>query len=203
MDFDFIKNKISAKKLKPEEYFETYAVLLPLVEIDGSIYVLFEIRAKGLNRQPGEICFPGGKIEKDESPLDAAIRETCEELKVRPDKIDVFGPLDCVITPFNVMIYPCAGRLKDIKFKDISFNRGEVSEIFVVPLDYLMNFKPLAHFVDVKMFPHEDFPFHLIENGENYQWRKGRYPVFFYKYENFVIWGLTARILKNFLDTIR
>ncbi|NEU34154.1 CoA pyrophosphatase, partial [bacterium LRH843] len=61
--------------------FLQFAVLVPLVQKQDELHVLFEVRAHHLRRQPGEICFPGGKIEpNDSTPQDAAVRETTEEL---------------------------------------------------------------------------------------------------------------------------
>ena len=57
------------------------AVFMPLVEADGKLSLLFEVRSK-LIGQAGEVCFPGGRIEEGESPLDAAVRETMEELEL-------------------------------------------------------------------------------------------------------------------------
>ena len=51
--------------------------------------------------------------------------------------------------------------------------------------------------------PKEDFPFHNIIGGKDYKFRDGRYKVMFYKYNNFVIWGMTARILENFLNVYK
>ena len=46
------------------------------------------------------------------------------------------------------------------------------------------------------------FPFELIPNGEAYNWRSGTYPVYFYSYNGRIIWGITARILKNLADRL-
>ena len=53
-----------------------FAVLAPLVRVDGETHLLFEVRALHMRRQPGEVCFPGGQIEEGETPLEAAVRET-------------------------------------------------------------------------------------------------------------------------------
>ncbi|QSQ08016.1 putative Nudix hydrolase NudL [Koleobacter methoxysyntrophicus] len=203
MDINRIKQKIAERKPKPEMHNSLFSVFLPLIHTDKGCNILFEIRSQSLDKQPGEICFPGGGIEEGETALDSAVRETCEELNVPLNRIEVFGPLDYVITPYNIVIYPFAGRLEVTDTAKIEFNREEVSDIFTVPLDYLLKCRPLVHYVDVKTVPGEDFPFSLVQNGREYNWRTGRYPVFFYKYKDFIIWGLTARILKNFLDIIR
>lgn len=171
MNIEEIRRKIFQKKPGPEEHYNLFSVLLPLVEVDKQLNILFEVRAENLDKQPGEICFPGGRIEKGETPLESAVRETCEELKVSHDQIQVFGPLDYIITPYNIIIYPFAGRLIYVDVDKINFNRDEVSEVFTVPLEYLLRHTPLVYFVDVKNKPRQDFPFSLIRDGKNYKWK--------------------------------
>src|SRR5699024_7104932 len=66
-----------------KEKLRKAAVLLPLVEVDGETHILFEVRSNKMRRQPGDICFPGGRVEEfDETKLATAIRETSEELGV-------------------------------------------------------------------------------------------------------------------------
>ncbi|MCQ5365953.1 CoA pyrophosphatase, partial [Anoxybacillus salavatliensis] len=87
--------------------FATYAVLLPLIRQHDDVFVLFEVRSFQLRRQPGEICFPGGKMDPcDQNPQETAIRETCEELGIETEHITHVVPLDYVISPFGMVIYP-------------------------------------------------------------------------------------------------
>ena len=65
-----------------EEKFRQYAVLVPLINISGVTYLIFEKRSNKLKRQPGEICFPGGKLEENETMQECAVRETEEELLI-------------------------------------------------------------------------------------------------------------------------
>lgn len=178
------------------------SVILPLVEDAGKgLSVLFEIRSQDLKGQPGEICFPGGHMEEDdENPQETALRETSEELGVDRSNIEVICPLDILVSPFQLVIYPFLGRIKEgTVFQPFA---AEVEEIFTVPLEYLLKAKPLISKTSISVSPPPDFPYHLIDKGENYNWREGCYPVYFYFYENHIIWGLTARILHNFLGLI-
>lgn len=184
------------------ENLKKYSVLIPLVEKDNETHILFEVRAKTLKSQPGEICFPGGRIENNESPCTAATRETCEELGVSTDSIKIISPLDLFISPFNFIVNPYVGHLKPIESVSTTINKDEVDHIFLVPLDYLLNCKPLEYINTLGVTRCDDFPFHLIKNC-NYNFRTVPYPTQFYIYNDYVIWGLTAKILSNFLTTLK
>ena len=145
-----------------ENCFES-AVALPLVEKDGQVCVLFEKRSDNV-LQPGEVSFPGGRIEPDDSsPQEAAVRETCEELGLRPERIEVIAPLDIMVSPFNAIVYPFL--IKILNPELINPNWEEVAEIFYVPLDYLLNYDPLYKSLLVTVDYTEDFPFELIPHG--------------------------------------
>ena len=174
------------------------SVLIPILENNNSLSLLFEVRSENLKKQPNEICFPGGGIEKEESPLDTAIREASEELCLPPKTIDVIGASDTLIAPFNNIIYAFIGILKDYKG---AFNE-EVKEVFPVPISYFLSHEPLCHYINVNMQPKKDFPFYMIQNGKDYRWSQGKYPVYFYTYENRIIWGITARIIHDFVSLI-
>ena len=84
-----------------------------------------------------------------------------------------------------------------------SFSREEVAEVFTVPLSWLMGYEPYRHVVPLTPSPNSDFPFEKIVNGKDYQWRTRSMEQWFYDYENRTIWGLTARILKHFVDLLK
>ncbi|MFC4766793.1 NUDIX hydrolase [Effusibacillus consociatus] len=191
-----LKNR-NASIMGQENLFKS-SVLVPLVEHNGELCILFEERAHHLKRQPGEICFPGGRIDPtDEDELAAAIRETREELGLGNSSIEPLGSLDYIVTPFQI-VHPFVGRIAD--FAKIRPNPDEVASVFCVPLAYLRKATPGLHYVDLKVIPPEDFPFDQIPNGRNYKWRTGKIPEYFYYYEDRIIWGLTARILHHFLE---
>lgn len=177
------------------------AVAVPLILEDGAVKVLFEKRAATLNAQPGEISFPGGKIEPFETPEAAAIRETCEELGLSRDDLDLVGPLDVLLTPFGLIIYPFVCQIRESA--DFKPNPDEVETAFTVPLSYLMQVRPIKKMVSMKMALPPDYPYELIPQGKDYPWREGYYPQYFYQYQDWVIWGLTARILHHFLHLIK
>ncbi|MFA8437786.1 NUDIX hydrolase [Pueribacillus sp. YX66] len=184
------------------EQMRIASVLLPLLEKDGQTHVLFQVRGKRLRTQPGEICFPGGGVERqDKNEAETAIRETCEELGLEKQHIKMVAPLDLYVTPFHAIIYPYVGVI--LQPEAICPDDFEVEEVFTVPLDYLLNYKPKQHPVHLQVKPDDSFPYHLIPRGKYYKWRTGQVPEYFYFYDKYVIWGLTARILTNFLTVIK
>ncbi len=177
------------------------SVLIPLVKKDNSYFILFQLRSKTMKHQPGEICFPGGKIEDNESPLEACLRETYEEIGIKEDDINIISPLDIYVSHANLIIHPFLGLIKDMN--NLNINKSEVDHVFLVPLKYLLDYDVTCYTNDVKIIPSDDFPYHKIPHKENYKFAKGDYPVWFYEYKNYVIWGITARILENFLEFIK
>lgn len=177
------------------------AVLIPLVEVNGKWHILFEVRSLQMRKQPGDISFPGGKIDStDSSPLHAAVRETCEELGIRPNEIQVLKQLSPYIANPSFVIYPYVGI---VHYEKLNFNKEEVEEIFTVPLDWLLESEPSVHTVAVEIKPSENFPFHKIMNGTKYQWRTRSMDEWFFEYNEYTIWGVTARILKYFLEILK
>lgn len=176
-----------------------YAVLLPLLYIDGVLHILFEVRSKKMNRQPNEVCFPGGRIESsDSSSENAAIRETCEELGINSSNISNVFPLDSIQS--GLTIYPYIGFIYTSTF---TLNLDEVESIFTIPLTHLLSTSPTVHRVELVPQVSDDFPYHLIPNGKDYKWQSRYVDEYFYQYEDKVVWGLTARILHHFIELIK
>ncbi len=178
------------------------SVLVPIINIHKEPHLLFEVRSHQLKNQPGEVCFPGGKVEPGENFQQSAIRETIEELNIKRQNIELIGRLDPIITTFNMIVYPFCAFLHNIQFEDINYSIDEVDSIFTVPLKHLITQSPLTHKLKISTVPDNDFPFHLIQEGKNYKWGVTNHYIHFYQYENHVIWGVTAKILKNFLEII-
>ncbi|NKE04391.1 MULTISPECIES: NUDIX hydrolase [Mesobacillus] len=180
------------------EQFIKFAVLLPLVEVNNEIHILFEVRSLTMRRQPGEVCFPGGRIEIGEEPQKAAVRETSEELGINESEIvDVF-PLDYMVSAFGTIIYPFAGRISDPS--KIIPNEAEVGEVFTVPLSFFKKNQPDSYKINFQVEPEDGFPFDLIIGGENYNWQTRKMDEYFYRANEKVIWGLTARVLTHFIE---
>ena len=137
-----IKNKFENYKpyINGFENMKRASILVPIVKKDNSYYILFEVRSKNLRTQPSEISFPGGKIENGETPLEAAIRETCEEIGTSKDNIEVISQLDLLITHMNLIVHPYVGILNSIE--NLNINSDEVDHTFLVPITYLLENKP-------------------------------------------------------------
>ncbi|MHC0037035.1 NUDIX hydrolase [Pseudoneobacillus sp. C159] len=203
MEKDFVVNKLKnhLPTILGSENFAKFAVLLPLVYKDDEMHVLFEVRSLKLRRQPGEICFPGGRMDRDDKDeRSTAVRETVEELGIGEEDITNVFPLNYLFSPFGMIIYPFAGFIHDID--EIEPNPAEVEEVFTVPITFFINSQPKIYKVDFKAEPEENFPYDLIIGGENYNWRTRHIEEYFYIYEDKVIWGLTARILAHFIEVI-
>ena len=204
MKFEKISDLLRNRKpsLLGIKQYTRFAVLVPIVEWNGELHILFEVRAYHLRRQPGEICFPGGRIDMtDEGERDAAIRETSEELGIAKEKITNVFPLDYLITPFGTIIYPFVGFISSLD--GLMPNKEEVAEIFLVPLSFLLHNEPEVHHVSFEARPDNHFPFEKIPGGRNYNWRARAIDEYFYYYEDKVIWGLTARILHHFIELMK
>jgi 8-oxo-dGTP pyrophosphatase MutT (NUDIX family) len=176
------------------------AVLLPLVQKRGETHILFEVRAENLKVQPGEICFPGGRVEERESqsPQETAVRETAEELGITRREIRVAGPLDILPTPQGRLVYPFAGEILTEKFRP---NPREVAEIFFVPLEYFLNHPPGVSSTEVAIRYGENFPFTRIPPSYTREWQvRWSFPSYYFEYGKYFIWGLTAAILYHFLS---
>lgn len=169
------------------------AVAIALTEEDE---IILEVRSGSLDQQPGDICLPGGGVESGETPDEAVIREMTEELLIDNRQIEGVDPVSIFVTGSQeIHIFRC--RVNDYTG---TFHTDEVAEILKVPLTFLKRTKPELH--DIMWIPEmsEDFPFEKIYGGRDYAWREQRSRVRFYEYGRHVIWGITARILEDFVD---
>ena len=173
-----------------------YAIAIPFVDAE---YLLFQVRSDKLDRQPGDICFPGGAVEIGETPEEAVIRELSEELLLSKEQIDLHEETSLLVNDSAIIhCFPC--RISDY---DGSLNQEEVAEVFFAPISFFENTSATVYEVDWKpVFP-EDFPFEKIHGGRNYGWRPRKSRIRFYEYEGRVIWGMTARIIENFVHSTK
>ena len=157
--------------------------------------LLFEVRSEKIGHQPGDVCCPGGMLEEGETPEHAALREMTEELLVQPRQIEILGPLD-IFSGGSMLVHPFVCILHDY---DGRYSADEVSEVFRVPLSFFLENEPDVYEVGWRMEPGDDFPFDRIHGGRSYPWRKRTDRILFYEYEGHVIWGMTAKIIEEFV----
>ena len=174
-----IKNKIlSFKSALPDEGLPQASVLLALTE-SSDPQLIFTLRSKKVSSHGGEVAFPGGmKEDSDKDLKETAIRESYEEIGLEPHRVTIFGRLDTPVSRFNISVTPYVGSVsEDILLND---NSDEIDSIFRVPISFFLEDNRLRN-DPIK--------------------RDGK--VFYipaYKYDSYIIWGLTAMITVNFLN---
>lgn len=174
-----------------------YAVLVPLVEEKGELRLLFEKRADSLTgRQPGEVCFPGGRMEPGETPWQTALRETWEEIGISQDQVRLIAPLDVVQEINGRVIYPFLGQLTESSLREMVLSDGEVQEVFTVPLAFFCQAQPYVHTCPVMIQVDDQFPYERVHAPGGYAWRNGSLDVPIYEYQGRVIWGMTGRTVR-------
>lgn len=181
------------------------SVLIPFLIRDGGYHVLYEIRAARLRSQPGEICFPGGRIEAGEKPMETAIREAAEELCIDRSKIEIVGALDDTIGPGTIPLFTFIGVLHGYEG---TCSHAEVDAVFTQPLDWILANDPDIYRINLMRKMPEDFPYEYVPGGRDYRWREQFYSVPFYPQLQTelsvfevpqtltmpVLWGVTARV---------
>lgn len=159
------------------------AVLLGLVERRSGLHIIFTERAASLKEHPGQVSFPGGRIEGDDpSPMSAALREAEEEIGLKAEKVSVAGCLDPYLTVTGFLITPVVG------FVDESFiarpNPVEVIEVFEIPLKKVLKRQSIEKGYRTRPDFGVTFQIYELSFGGHY------------------IWGATAAILLKFLNLI-
>lgn len=169
----FPKQTIPLAKLRPA------AVLVPLYQRCGRDYLLFTERTAHLVHHAGEISFPGGGHDAGDHDLCiTALRETEEELGIPRAQIEILGRLDDFYSVHGYHVVPFVGTIPEPD--SLRHDPFEIAGTFEAPLDHFRN--PAIHRI------------------EDWQHRGRTHQVDFYQYEQHVIWGLTAAILRQFLE---
>lgn len=197
--FNHIKNIFETRSIKPIQKFKRAAVMILIEEINGDEYIIFQVRSSKLNKQPGDICLPGGKVEKGETNEAAAIRETMEELNLKRDSFEVIGAGDYFVSPYGIILFPFIARANS-KIENVS--NEEVDHIFKVPIKYFIENEPILYNMQIGPINNDNFPYHLIK-GNKYKFSTGILEEYFYEWNGYSIWGITAHIIKSFIDIIK
>jgi len=175
------------------------AVMVLLLDRGDDLEIVLELRADHLRRSPGEVGFPGGRLEPGESPWEAALRELHEELGVTADRIELLGTLPEQQRRRHELIVPFVCSLDP--GVQLAPRDEEVEEVFTLPLSRLQRDGFEEASIVEQYFLSEDFPKQYLFGGE---WRQRLIrPVYYYKYGKYFVWGLTARILLQLLELLR
>ena len=177
------------------------SVVIALINIDDKFHLIFEKRSDSVN-QSGDISFIGGHIEENESPLSAAIRETKEECNLSEDNINIIGESDYLMNFNSLFVHTFICEITNIQFENIKCN-DEVEKLIAVPLDEIIKTKYSSYKSKIIIERDENFPYHLIENGKNYNFFSGYEETFFYQFKECTVWGLTGKILSNFVEILK
>lgn len=165
----------------PKQPWKPAAVLLPLVVHPEMPTVLLTQRTERLQDHAGQVSFPGGSREdRDRDPVETALRETEEEIGLSRSHVEVAGYLSGYLTVTGFSVSPVVGLVRP--GFTLAVDPLEVAEVFEVPLSFLAD--PLNRRVEERVFAGRNVGYYV------------------FNYEQHRIWGATAAMLVNFLDTL-
>lgn len=156
------------------------AVLVPIIAREPKLTVLLTVRTEHLPSHAGQVAFPGGKIDEGEAPVAAALREAEEETGLASGFVEPQGFLDVYQTRTGFRVIPVVGLVAP--GFTLTPAADEVSDIFEVPLSFLMD--PANHQRQRRTWQGVERQFYAMPYGERY------------------IWGATAGMLKNLYDRL-
>ena len=155
------------------------AVLIPIVERETGAFVILTKRSSALKHHPGQIAFPGGKVDDGDANAEAAaLREAWEEIGLARDLVTPLGILPPHETVTGFRVTPVLAMVS-LEFSPTP-EPGEVAEVFEAPLDHVLN--PANYLV------------------ESRRWRGQRRYYFTVPWGPYYIWGATARMLRALAD---
>ena len=159
--------------------FRQAAVLVPLLRGPDGFELLFTVRSATLSSHAGQISFPGGRSDPGETLAQTARRETLEEVGLRVEERDLLGELSELPSPARYVVTPIVGVVDWPQ--PLTLNRAEVEEVFTVPLAELRTSEPRTEA-------------RYLEGMKRI--------LYYYPWQERVIWGMTGNVLKNFLDVL-
>lgn len=195
-----MKEIIQAYQPRPLGQEKEYSVLIPIIQVNGEPHVLYQVRSETIP-QPGEVSFPGGQVEAEESYEAASIRETTEELQINAEQIEIWGEIDFLVHR-NRTIHCFVGELQIEDWKKLSPNADEVDHLFIVPLAELQATEPVFYPLEMQVVKEQDFPFDRIRGGIDYPFSEHARAIPFYELADHTIWGMTALLTHRFIQIL-
>ena len=189
--------KTSVPEEKKGVHSPSAAVLIPIVLDKDEPALLMEVRSLNV-LQPGEVCFPGGHLEAGENCVDTALRETYEELGILPASVNVLQRLEPEWHKEKMFVYPVLAEIDPFEPERLLLRQEEVSEVFTIPFAWLLSHEPAVY--DLSDPESETLPVVLRKYLRNY--KRGSHTTVYWAYEQYGIWGLTARFLVRFRDIL-
>ena len=167
-------------KQSQKDFPRQAAVLLAITDEEHPKIILTK-RAAHMRRHAGEVAFPGGKRDAaDSSLMETALRESEEEIGLPRQCVEVIGELAPMLTRYDVQVSTFVGVIP--ASQPLKVNQQELSSMFGVPVDFLRQ------------------PDNLFVDDVVYRGNARKVPRF--EYQGYSVWGITAYILLEFINTV-
>ena len=193
-----MKHHFTHRELGIQGAVGEYAILVPLAQWEGKLCLLFETRAETLvGHQPGEVCFPGGRMEAGETPEQCALRETEEELAIPRREIEILGKPDFICNQAGFLMQPVLGLVSAAGFAAMAPSSAEVGTTFTAPLSFFRQTPPEQYAYALLPEVPGDFPYEHVGIPADYRWDRGRVEIPIWYWQGHAIWGMTARLTQD------
>lgn len=191
------------KRIIGEKKYVISAVLIAISRLNGKECVILEKRASNI-RQGGEISFPGGKFDTtDITTENTAVRECVEELGVANEKIKMIGKFGTLVNPSGMILEVYVGYIDIESIEELNYNRAEVERVLSVPLKFFIETEPRVEKIGVENIPMFSIQELRLPKRYGKSWSGNPRDVYFYNFEGEVIWGMTAEILYEFVQSLK